>query len=107
MARRRSKQRRPMSVPPMLVGVAWYDPVQWAKLKQVAADSDRLEESHEAWLRMAERALQDLTAQGLDVRRVPLNVDALVQWCRDHNKVIDGKARAEYTSLIINGRISG
>jgi hypothetical protein len=34
------------------------------------------------------------------------DVDALIQLCRVHHKAIDGKARAEYTSLIVSGAIS-
>jgi hypothetical protein len=91
----------------MVVGIGWYDAVQWAKLKGVAADPDRLDDSHEAWQRTAERTLQELMAQGLDVRRVPIDVDALVQWCRDHGKAIDAKARAEFTTVIATGRQPG
>jgi hypothetical protein len=89
----------------MVVGIAWYDATQWAKLKEVAVDPDQLDETHEAWQRTAERTLQQLSAEGLVIRRIPINVDALVQWCRANQKVIDGKARAEYTSLIVNGAI--
>src|SRR5689334_8179498 len=103
MAGRNSRQRSRRAGPPMVVGIGWYDAAQWAKLKEVAADPDRLDESHEAWQRTAERTAQQLAAQGLAVRRVPIDVDALVQWCRAHHKAIDGKARAEYTSLIVNG----
>jgi hypothetical protein len=39
-------------------------------------------------------------------RRVPIDVDALIQWCRVHRKAIDGNARAEYTNLIVSGAIS-
>ncbi len=91
----------------MVVGIGWYDATQWAKLKEVAADSDRLDKSHEAWQRSAERTAQELASQGLAVRRVPIDVDALIQWCRVHHKEIDGNARAEYTRLIVSGAISG
>ena len=90
----------------MVVGIGWYDATQWAKLKEVAADSDRLDDSHEAWQRTADRTAEELASQGMTVRRVPIDVDALIQWCRVHDKAIDGKARAEYTSLIVNGAIS-
>jgi len=107
MARRNPRRRSRKASPPLVVGIAWYDATQWAKLKQIAADPDELDESHEAWQRTAERTLQQLAAQGLAVRRIPIDVDALVQWCRADNKAIDGVARAEYTSLIVNGAIPG
>jgi hypothetical protein len=107
MARRDSKRRSRKADPATVIGIGWYDPAQWAKLKEIATDPDHLDESHEAWQRMAERTLQELTAQGYAVRRVPIDVDALLQWCRAHNKAIDGKARAEYTSQIIMGALPG
>jgi hypothetical protein len=107
MARRDSRRRSREADPPMVVGIAWYDATQWAKLKEVAADPDQLDQTHEAWQRTAERTLQQLSAEGLVIRRIPINVDALVQWCRANQKVIDGKVRAEYTSLIVNGAIPG
>lgn len=107
MTHRNSRRRPQKTDPPMVVGIGWYDATQWAKLKEVAADPDRLDESHEAWQRSAERTAQELASQGLAVRRVPIDVDALLQWCRDHHKAIDGDARAEYTRLIVSGAISG
>jgi hypothetical protein len=86
-----------------LVGIAWFDPVQWAKLKRVAADADQLDETHEEWQRNAERTERELATRGLALRRIPIDVDALVEWCRRQNKPVDGAARAEYTSLIVRG----
>ncbi len=101
MAQRNSRRRSGTKAPQFPVGIAWYDATQWAKLNEIAADADRLDESHEAWQQNAERTLQQLSGEGLVIRRVPIDVDALVKWCRAHNKPIDGKARAEYTSMIV------
>ena len=53
-------------------------------MKQVAADTADLDDSHEAWQRNAERTERELSRQGLVVRRVAIDVDALVAWCREH-----------------------
>jgi hypothetical protein len=88
-----------------LVGVAWYDPAEWSKLKQVASDAENLDDTYEAWQRNLERTERELSAKGLVVRRVLINVDALVEWCRAHNRAVNGAARAEYTSQIVRGGI--
>ena len=52
-------------------GVAWFDREQWQRLREVAADPERLEESYEAWVAMAERAIRRLEAAGMLIERVP------------------------------------
>ena len=44
------------------VGVAWYRPWEWEKLRRVAADPEKLESIHAEWLRIAKIARWDLTA---------------------------------------------
>jgi len=106
MAGRKSRRRPRKADAPRQIGIAWYDPVQWAKLKQVATDADQLDDTHEEWQRNAERLERELSAGGLAIRRVAIDVDALVEWCRGQNKPVDGAARAEYTTLIIRGERS-
>ncbi len=106
MASRNSRLRSRKPAVPAQVGVAWYDAVQWVKLKQIAADPEKMDDTHEAWQRNAENTERELTARGLTLRRVPIDVDALVRWCRAQNKPVDGAARSEYTTLIVNGKIS-
>jgi hypothetical protein len=106
MARRPSRRRSRKPGLPAVVGIAWYDSVQWAKLKQVAADAERLDDTHEQWQRNAERTERQLETEGLVLRRVPIDVDALVAWCRTQNRPVNGEARAEYTSRIVRGEIT-
>jgi hypothetical protein len=85
------------------VGIAWYDTVQWAKLKQVADDPAALDYTHEAWQRGAERTERELSRRGLTTRRIPIDVDALVAWCRARNQPVNSASRAEYTAEIVRG----
>jgi hypothetical protein len=101
MARREPRRRTPKTDRPIAVGIAWYDATQWSKLKQVAADPERLEDTQEEWQRNAEETERGLAARGVVVRRIPIDLDALVAWCRARNKPVDGPARAEYTSFML------
>jgi hypothetical protein len=105
MTRRESRRRSRKTGLPPVVGIAWYDSTQWIKLKQIAADTEQLDNTHEEWKRNAERTERQLAADGMLVRRVPIDVDALVAWCRAQNKPVDGAARAEYTSRIVRGEM--
>ena len=105
MARRESRRRTHKTGLTPVVGIAWYDSAQWTKLKQIAADTEQLDDTHEEWKRNVERTERQLAADGMVVRRVPIDVDALVAWCRSQNKPVDGASRAEYTSRIVRGEI--
>jgi hypothetical protein len=79
-----------------VVAMAWYRPDQWALLRAVSADGERLEGSYEEWLAFASEELRELQARGLQVRRIDVEVAALVRWCNSQGRLVDGEARAEY-----------
>ena len=79
-------------------GVAWFDREQWQRLREVAADPERLEESYEAWVAMAERAIRHLEATGMLIERVPVDTEELIAWCKDRARSIDSSARAEFVA---------
>ncbi|MFQ5737941.1 MAG: hypothetical protein ACE5JX_02930 [Acidobacteriota bacterium] len=97
-SRRRRRGRYSKQYGETLVGVAWYDRGQWTRLRQVAADPERLEESYEEWVAMAEKAIRDLKAQGMRIQRVPVDAEDLIGWCKEQARRLDTSARAEFTS---------
>ena len=78
------------------MGVAWYRRDQWERLHEVAADPDTLERTYDEWLALAQKAMIDLLGQGTRAHRVEVDVEELVQWCRDNERKLDGDARAAY-----------
>jgi hypothetical protein len=103
MARRKFRPRTAAASPPLLAGIGWYDAAQWAKLKQIADDTAEVDDTYGDWQRNAERTERELSRRGLVTRRVVIDVDALVEWCRARGKPVDGSSRAEYTSVIVLG----
>ncbi len=102
MARRKRKRvRGRVGLPNVCIALAWYDALQYAKLRQVADDLEDLDESFEAWKRGAERSMRELMNSGLTIRRVPIDVDALVAWCRKQGKPNVSASRAEFTTEIL------
>ena len=63
------------------VGFAWYTPVQWARLRELAADPEVIDQSFEAWLANAERVEVELTRRGVTIDRVPVDVEIVADWC--------------------------
>jgi hypothetical protein len=81
-----------------IVGIAWYTPEQWARLKLLADDSEALDDTYKAWLKNANGHIRGLKKQGLQLVKVPLDVDEWVAWCQKKGKALDGAARSEFVS---------
>jgi hypothetical protein len=65
------------------------------RLRKLADDPEKLDETYEEWERGALRALQQLHSAGQAVRKVPIDIDALLSWCRSRSRPLDGAARAQ------------
>jgi hypothetical protein len=91
------KRRKEPAAANVVAGIAWYAPDQWAKLKQVAVDAETLDDSYEEWRHQAENLEHQLRGKGIVTRRVPMDIDLLVAWCKSHDKPNDGTSRVEYT----------
>lgn len=80
-------------------GLAWYRAEQWARLLDVAVDRSTLERTHDQWQAVATKALADLARAGVRARKVEVDVDELVEWCRSEGRPIDGAARAAFVAV--------
>ena len=88
-------------IPDVEVGVAWYKPEHWALLKAYAVDSNELEDTFPEWLEMANRSYKMMEDEGLSLRKVVVDVDALFEWCKKKNIPLNGEARSEYASVLL------
>lgn len=52
-----------------VVGIAWYRPQQWQRLREVAVDIDMIEQTHAEWLAVATKTLNDLRREGYGASR--------------------------------------
>lgn len=83
------------------LGLAWYSREAWERLREVADDREALDESFEDWERGALGAIRDLESVGRQIRKVPIDIEALVSWCRGRDRRIDSAARAEYVTYLL------
>ena len=63
----------------------------------MAADRDALEETWEEWRQSAASLMATLGAQGAVVRRVAIDVDEVVEWCRAQSRPFDSASRSAFT----------
>ena len=77
-----------------VTGVAWYRREDWSRLREIASDRTNLDDSYEAWLAGAQKTLLDLAIAGVAARRVSVDIEALVRWCRAEGRPVDSAARA-------------
>ena len=87
-----------MSDSDAITGIAWYRRGQWARLRELAADADGLEEAYEDWLAGAQKTIVQMMATGVRVRRIDIDLDDLVRWCRDEGRPLDSPARAAFAA---------
>src|SRR5262245_48049947 len=83
------------------LGVAWYTREQWAAVRAAAVDPDNLEDTYEAWVAMAERALQELAQTGLRPEKVKIDSQALRAWCQREKRPVDAEARAAFAAELL------
>ena len=81
---------------PMVSGVAWYKREQWALLKSTAPDADDLEETYDEWLEFAKHSFKVIWDTGIDLVKVDVDVDELIEWCKNEERPVDGAARTSF-----------
>ena len=64
----------------------------------LSEDRDHLHETHAQWLVDAENLVSQVTAQGVIARRVPVDVDAMFDWCREQNLPFNASGRAQFVT---------
>jgi hypothetical protein len=80
------------------LGVAWYRPEQWQRLRELSADPEVLENTHEEWFHMAEEKMGELLKAGIEVWKIPVDVEELRGWCEMQGIPLDGYARAKFVA---------
>src|SRR5687767_7882637 len=86
------------SLDTMVVGIAWYRPKQWQRVREISADADDLHDSYLEWLQSAEETLKELRSRGLRVEKVDVHSEELILWCNERDLEINGEARSRYVA---------
>ena len=81
----------------------WYDKTQWSLLKEL--EPETLDDSYEDWRRNANKAFQELTAAGHRLKKVALNADDYLRWCKENDTEISGESRSAYAVWLLKQRV--
>ena len=80
----------------LLMGVSWYRPEQWERLREISEDKATFALSYEASLVESEQKIRDLEAQGIRPIKVEVDVEALLTWCTAHGLVVTSETRTKF-----------
>lgn len=80
------------------IGLANYSAQNWAMLKKIADDPERLDDSYQDWLDGRDKAIRNFEELGQRVQLIDIDVTELLNWCRVEGRKLDGEARAEFCS---------
>ncbi len=81
------------------IAIAWYKRDEYDKLLRVIIDKDSMPLNYDTWFEIATVAIEDLKNQGFDVKKIVVDVDELIEWCRVMKKENTAKNRALFVSL--------
>ncbi len=66
-----------------VVGVAWYSPAAWVRLKNAVPDPELLQNSHARWLEVVTSTCAKLDSAIGQVVRIEVDADEFLAWCRE------------------------
>ena len=82
-----------------VLGVGWYRRDQWALLKAHSVDAATLEDSYDEWLAYAERTTGEMQEKSIEFRRVDIDVEEMIRWCKTEDRALGGQARGRFIAL--------
>ena len=89
------------------IGVAWYLPEQWDRLREISDDRENLEKTYQEWLAVAENTCAMLAKEGVQAEKVIVDIAELEAWCRSKGKPITAEARSQFVSDYLRLRNGG
>ena len=82
-----------------VVGMAWYKPENFERLRSIFDDGHKLHNTYSEWLFDAEKTRNSIEMQGIRVICVDIDPDEFPKWCRANGKNIDAKARVDFANI--------
>jgi hypothetical protein len=80
----------------LIMGVSWYRPEQWERLREISEDKETFALPYEASLVESEKKMQDLEVQGIRPIKVEVDVEALLTWCTTQGLAVTPETRTKF-----------
>ena len=88
----------------MIIGVCWYKEEQWERFKEIVPDPENIEDTYQQWRKDAEKAFNELRANGANIKKVLVDTEEMLIWVNEQNRPLNGEARSEYAAFILQHR---
>ncbi len=98
MTKRIKVRKRRLPAVQTTFGIAWYRPWQWERLRELATDSENIENTYGAWLDVVQARLREMNRAGIFPVKVDVDLDELVAWCKQKGVPLDAGGRAKFVA---------
>lgn len=78
------------------IKLAYYRKKDWKRFVKIIDDREKMHDIWYDWHKDFERAKRDLTNQGFEVVDIIIDLDELIEYCRQRGIKNDGKARSQF-----------
>jgi len=87
-----------ISVISNMVSICFYTPTSYEELKEVADDKKVLCDTYADWLVEFSKVVHGLRKEGMDVVPITINIEKLVQWCKQNKLKNTSSNRSKYVA---------
>lgn len=84
---------------PDKVAFGWYTTITYARLLEIISDRQHFPEKFEAWCPIAQRRFDALRQLGVDVEKVLIDPQEMLEWCQARRHRVDARHRAQFAAL--------
>ena len=81
-----------------IIGMAWYKPQNFARLRAMFKDGDKLHDTYDEWFAAAEATRKNLEIKGNRVVCVDIDPDKFPEWCKAKGMKLNAEARNTFAS---------
>lgn len=81
-----------------IVGMAWYRPETFTRLRAMFEDGDKLHRTYPEWLAAADSNRKTFEARGIRVVCVDIDPDQFPKWCKAQGLALNAEARTRFAA---------
>ena len=81
-----------------IIGMAWYKPQNFVRLRAMFEDGHKLHSTYDEWLLAAEAGRKSFEAKGFRVVSVDIDPDKFPEWCKTKGLKLNAEARNTFAS---------
>ena len=84
------------------VGIPWIRKEDYAALRSIFKDGNKMPATWEKWLKRSEQSEQRLQADGYIVERVYIDPDTFPDWCAREGVTVDRQGRNKFVATTVS-----